>query len=1005
MYTKLVTRLFIEVLFLGIFIVFHATISQAQLQYNFERINTDNGLPTNAIKGLQFDEKTRFLWVATESGIVRYNGHGFQNFGDNDANAALNGRINFFVKAIDGRLFGKLIDGRVFIIKENKAIIDTAISQMAFQEDYLTYKYKIPPKKYASKRNEIELSDFMFKGDIYTSYDYLLYKFENDFKPIEKIKNEKFPFILNERLYFLHSEGLISDAQVKENQLIKFINTDLFKSILIKKKKSNYQIHIFQNHPSEPVYLTFGQKLYTIKQYDNQLRFDLITDQLPEIDFIKYIQVDRETNTIYIGTDNRGLIIARPKYFNRILPVNQVSGVSSSTYAQLLLKNGNIQINTGQFFGNNNTGSKNIFYKPSNTSTYLTRDSVLYYTNMDGIVAFDLKTDKIQSVNNNISANRNSFFEIENKLYSFNESGIAVKEQFNQWFYILKFKKVPLNFIVYDIKKINPFELLIATTDGLYKYNLERNTFNLFFRDRNKANFRTIFALDNYFLIGTYGSGVYMYKNDTIKQLPFDQNKFLSYTHCFLQDEQKRVWASTNKGLFMSLQSSLIDFWVKGPGNIKFTYFGKSDGIDQLEFNGGCTPCAIKLPDGRFSFPGIDGLVQFDPNEISIIKIQPKIYIDKLIIDGNNIGSDFLNKELNSKTKSIEIQLGISGMLTEENIMLEYKLDGELWTRTNVKNSNLNFSNLSYGSHVISIRIRNTIDDKWQIFQFPFSIKYPWTLNPFMYLVYLTIAICIVLLYIRFKTLIYQRRQKQLEIEVNSKTESLNKLNEYLTKRNQAKDHVIAIMNHDILTPLKYMHITAKNISESKNPNQVKSSIKQIADTSKELEYLTSNMLNWVKFDNIERLPQKQVFDLCILVNDLIEFVHPFVQNKKIIILNVVPPESFINNWPDSLRVLLYNFIINAINATHAGTIKIGYKPIEGGYLLFIEDTGIGMSSSMVEFLLKGNYEDLVEIHPKFKSGNGIGYQIIRNIVKLMNAHLDIESIENKGTTINIVFR
>ena len=273
-----------------------------------------------------------------------------------------------------------------------------------------------------------------------------------------------------------------------------------------------------------------------------------------------------------------------------------------------------------------------------------------------------------------------------------------------------------------------------------------------------------------------------------------------------------------------------------------------------------------------------------------------------------------------------------------------------------------------------------------------------------MYFVYLIIAICIVLLYIRFKTIIYQRRQKQLEVEVNSKTESLNKLNEYLLKRNQAKDHVIAIMNHDILTPLKYLHITAKNIAESTNPNQVKSSIKQIADTSKELEYLTSNMLNWVKFDNIERLPKKQDFDLSILVTNLIEFVHPFIQNKQIQILNVVPPESFINNWPDSLRVLLYNLLVNAIKATHAGTIKIGFKLIEGGYLIFMEDTGIGMSNSMIDFLLKGKHEDLIEIHPKFKTGNGVGYQIIRNIVNLMNANLDIESVQNKGTTINIIF-
>ena len=33
--------------------------------------------------------------------------------------------------------------------------------------------------------------------------------------------------------------------------------------------------------------------------------------------------------------------------------------------------------------------------------------------------------------------------------------------------------------------------------------------------------------------------------------------------------------------------------------------------IDELELNGGCNPCAIKMNNGHLSFPGIDGLIQF----------------------------------------------------------------------------------------------------------------------------------------------------------------------------------------------------------------------------------------------------------------------------------------------------------------------------------------------------------------------------------------------------------
>jgi ligand-binding sensor domain-containing protein len=115
MYIKLVTNLLKGAL-LGVIIFLSPSLISAQSNYTFERINTEKGLPTNAIKGLQFDAKNRFLWVATESGIVRYNGHGFQNFGDDTNNDKLNGRIVFFEKAEDGTLFGKLMDESVFKI-------------------------------------------------------------------------------------------------------------------------------------------------------------------------------------------------------------------------------------------------------------------------------------------------------------------------------------------------------------------------------------------------------------------------------------------------------------------------------------------------------------------------------------------------------------------------------------------------------------------------------------------------------------------------------------------------------------------------------------------------------------------------------------------------------------------------------------------------------------------------------------------------------------------------
>ena len=884
------------------------------------------------------------------------------------------------------------------------ALIDPSITKMDGEFIYLNYKYNLD-KKVDTKQAFVDIvnKDFRFNNSIYTLNEQSLLKYDQGkLITVAKFANEEEPFVVNDHLFLFRKDGVILNADFKDDKFITSINSD--NSKILKHDPNNIfsKIKVFQNHPNEPVYIVTGAKLYILIYVNNEIKLKLITDQLPKNEFIKYVQIDNITNTIYIGTDNIGLIVGRPKYFNRILPNNAIEGVSTSAYSQLQLSNGNIQINTGQIFGNSKSTSTNVFYRPSETNTFISKQSILFMTNSEGIVEYDLQKNKILSSSRDIDVSRNSFIEMNDKIYSFNEKGVAVKT--NKWYYVLKFDKMPFNFIVYNLKQLNENELLAATTHGLYKYKLKENTFTLFYKDKDNANFRSIYYFNGYYLIGTYGGGVYMYNKDSIKKVPLDQNKYLNYTHCFIEDNKGNIWASTNKGLFMSPGQSLIDFWNKGPGNIKFKYFGKQDGIDQLELNGGCSPCAIKLSNGNFSFPGIDGLIQFNPDSLPEIYIQPKVFLDKLIVDGKIVNVKLLSNELASTVKNIELQLGISGMLSQENIMLEYKFDDDQWVRINVKEPNLKFSNPGSGTHKIAIRIRNTINEKWESITYGFSLKYPWTLHPLMYLVYLLIVIGVILLYIRFKTLIYQKRQKILEKEVDVKTASLNTLNDYLLKRNQAKDHVIAIMNHDILTPLKYLHITAKNIADTSKEENVKSSIKQIAKTSKELEYLTSNMLNWVKFDNVETLPNKQVVDLFTLVSDLVEFVEPFKQNNNLIIVNNIPQDLMIQNWPDSLRVLLYNLLVNGINNTNKGEISISYHATQNGYKIAVTDTGVGMNASKVQFLLKGKSRDDIEQIPKYKKGNGVGFQIIRHIVQLMNATMQIESTENIGTSVSVTF-
>ena len=344
-------------------------------------------------------------------------------------------------------------------------------------------------------------------------------------------------------------------------------------------------------------------------------------------------------------------------------------------------------------------------------------------------------------------------------------------------------------------------------------------------------------------------------------------------------------------------------------------------------------------------------------------------------------------------------------MLSEENIIVEYKFGlNEIWKRISLKNPIIHLDKTSFGQNELYLRWRNTASAEFGSINYPFYVNYPNAVNPLMIFAYFLIIILLIYLYVRIKTAIYQKRQKELESEVNLKTKSLLSLNKYLTERNQAKEQVLAIMNHDVLTPLKYLHMTANSIKEKIVDTDLKKSIQQIASTSKELEYLTSNMLNWVKFDNTNKLLNSQEVDIHKLIFDLIDFITPFVGSKYISLENKIPIDTKIKNWPEALRVLMYNILMNAIKSTEKGNIDISLEESKSGYIIKVQDTGVGMSASMAKYLITGKSKDEVENLPKYKKGNGVGYQIIRNIIKLMKAKLEIDSIENKGTTVRIFF-
>ena len=108
--------------------------------------------------------------------------------------------------------------------------------------------------------------------------------------------------------------------------------------------------------------------------------------------------------------------------------------------------------------------------------------------------------------------------------------------------------------------------------------------------------------------------------------MPLDKRRYLLYAHCFIPDDDGYCWISTNRGLFKAKVDELINAYEKNSSTVYYHYFGKNDGMDMIEMNGGCTPCALQLRNKTLSFPTMDGLLWVDPEKAKPILPDGEIF-------------------------------------------------------------------------------------------------------------------------------------------------------------------------------------------------------------------------------------------------------------------------------------------------------------------------------------------------------------------------------------------
>ena len=180
---------------------------------------------------------------------------------------------------------------------------------------------------------------------------------------------------------------------------------------------------------------------------------------------------------------------------------------------------------------------------------------------------------------------------------------------------------------------------------------------------------------DGVLWIGTYDGGLARFKDGKFTRYNMKVGLYNDGVFQILEDAQSHFWISCNHGIYRVSKDELNDFAAGRRSAITSIAYGKSDGMLNVECNGGRSPGGIKTRDGKLWFPTQDGVAVIDLDKVTMNLKPPPVMIESLLLDGSPVSVEGgVNIQPNQGT--LEIQYTALSFINSDNLRFKYRLEG-----------------------------------------------------------------------------------------------------------------------------------------------------------------------------------------------------------------------------------------------------------------------------------------------------------------------------------------
>ena len=1015
----MIARLIILILFL---LTLTATRAYTQPElangYAIQHFTDENGLPQNSINDLLFD-KNGYLWLATQVGLVRFNGTAFDLYYPDDK-PEMESNITYFATDEQGAIYFQTGDHNLYRYAGNNSHLVKAINTAALKKPFLInarrqfFDFSIflrnAPAGQESGRRQLfrhlfdHNEDFFVadSGRVYLNYrDSLFFYNGKDLLPLPSHTGATTKFLqLDNMLYLLEGYNV---AAVYKNGRLTHGNSPIVGNL--HGLSASYNLFSRGNM----THLLADHQLYRVQPTEDgrlQAVFIANLNFIPDISAVEY---NAGLDLLLIATPTEGFYLLRRNNFGISgWPIGLRQALARHPFGPLVL-------------GKQNTILTDWFAFRPDGWFQLARDTSPVWQRC---LYLD-KHDQLWGALNNIPRRMTTDLNPVALLPALDANILGYQEDSAGQLYCLTERSLwrlgPDGFHrVYTRPPDQPNNVCfspaglhrfwLATDNGLVLYDEVSGSATPVPELNNKQTRAIHICRDGSILVGTYGQGYFYCYHGRWHAMPADKNDFLVTAHCFLEDRHSTIWISSNKGLFKVPKRDMDSYATGASSQLYYYYYGRRDGLLTNEFNGVFSSCGVITPDGFVSLLSMKGTVCFYTDSLQTDFPHAAIDMTHIEIDNQPIErSDTITPHAGYNNLTVEISCPYLG--DRNNLYLEYNLKGlnEEWKEV-PEDAVVSLSRLAPGTYHLRVRKVNGFGkDNYQYRDWTIIVPRLFYKTTAFLLVLVVIALILLVMYIHNRLKLAEKKKEvrlkqetlsETVIQLKDTVARLQESEQALVKTSAHREKLISLVIHDLRSPLRFLTMLAVDLHDNQpglSPAEIRERAYWVKQGALDIYNFSEDFLLWItsKKDNFSI--SSRLFPIRPLLQEISDFFREGVRQRGNQLSYEADGQLMVYSDPHVLITIIRNLVDNANKYTSQGSIRLTATGQGPNVLICISDTGKGMSPRQIAaFLGEDNMENV-------SSGTQLGHQFIFDLTRRLNSGLSVESEENKGTKISLL--